>query len=218
MPQHAADFEESPLMHSRQSPGAFHGAELLESRRLLSAVLTGTLLTIDGTANNDTVSVVVNSTDKTKYNVTINGKTTHFSRAAVHSIKIDTKEGNDKITIGTKPTAVNDPVTVLGGAGNDTVTGGNEADSIDGSDGNDVLTGGGGDDTITSGDGFDLSQGGLGDDSILGEGGDDLLYGDAGNDTLRGGDGNDTMGGDDEDIVFFLNKPIPADVAGNDLL
>ncbi len=49
---------------------------------------------------------------------------------------------------------------VLGGSGNDTLTGNNDSNSLLGGDGNDTLSGGGGSDTI---------QGGNGDDTIIGD-------------------------------------------------
>ncbi|MGE5514486.1 MAG: Ig-like domain-containing protein [Bacteroidota bacterium] len=72
-----------------------------------------------------------------------------------------------------------------GGAGNDTITGGNLADTLNGGDGSDWVYGGTGDDTITGGSGADL------------------LFGQDGNDTINvssntvmqvsGGDGKDVL-------------------------
>ncbi len=73
---------------------------------------------------------------------------------------------------------------VLGGAGNDVLTGssgdnllrGNGGnDVINGMGGNDILVGGPGDDSITGGDGRDLIMGGLGRDTLSGGGGEDIL-------------------------------------------
>lgn len=97
-------------------------------------------------------------------------------------------------------------VSLVGGAGNDTLRGGSGNDNIQGNDGNDVISGGGGVDVIgggngadqiDAGDGSDVVAGGSGNDSISGGAGDDLLNGNAGLDTIDGGDGTDTIHGDD---------------------
>ncbi len=73
---------------------------------------------------------------------------------------------------------------VLGGSGNDLLTGsaannllrGNAGnDVIIGMGGSDILVGGPGDDTIPGGDGRDLIMGGLGRDNLSGGGGEDIL-------------------------------------------
>jgi Ca2+-binding RTX toxin-like protein/uncharacterized protein YjiK len=56
--------------------------------------------------------------------------------------------------------------------------------SLVGTAGNDTLTGGMGNDTLSGGDGNDL---------LVGDAGDDLLYAGAGNNVLLGGAGNDTL-------------------------
>jgi Ca2+-binding RTX toxin-like protein len=77
---------------------------------------------------------------------------------------------------------------LIGGAGNDDITGDDGNNRIDGGAGNDVIHGGNGNDTLI---------GGLGVDSIYGDGGDDTLvgtyeYNPFGFDLMDGGDGNDT--------------------------
>jgi hypothetical protein len=73
---------------------------------------------------------------------------------------------------------------VLGGSGNDVLTGSssdnllrgnNGNDIINGMGGNDILVGGPGDDSLTGGDGRDLIMGGLGQDNLSGGGGEDIL-------------------------------------------
>ena len=66
-------------------------------------------------------------------------------------------------------------VTITGGSGNDTITGGDSYPTN--------ISGGGGNDSIT---------GGIGEESLYGEGGNDTLTGNAGTDYLAGGIGNDT--------------------------
>jgi Ca2+-binding RTX toxin-like protein len=61
-----------------------------------------------------------------------------------------------------------DVESILGGSGNDRLTGNNAAGQLQGGPGDDVLHGGGGD---------DLLEGGEGRDQLYGDAGDDLLFG-----------------------------------------
>ncbi|QJB56188.1 FecR domain-containing protein [Pseudodesulfovibrio sp. zrk46] len=99
--------------------------------------------------------------------------------------------GNDSLTGSTN-------VEVLkGGAGNDTLTSG-QADTLLGEAGNDSLTGGAGDDYMSGGDGADY---------LYGAGGADTIYGDAGNDTIAVNPvvtaGGTIDGGDDTDTILI---------------
>ncbi|MEJ2227955.1 MAG: calcium-binding protein, partial [Alphaproteobacteria bacterium] len=70
-------------------------------------------------------------------------------------------------------------------------------------DGNDLLIGGSGDDTLSGGDGSDVLLGGSGDDRLYGGDGNDLLIGGSGDDTLSGGDGSDILiGGSGDDLIY----------------
>jgi Ca2+-binding RTX toxin-like protein len=75
---------------------------------------------------------------------------------------------------------------VLGGPGNDRMTGGRFRDS---------LQGGSGDDRAAGGAGRDILVGNSGNDRLSGGADDDLLSGNAGNDVLLGGPGTDLLGG-----------------------
>ena len=108
---------------------------------------------------------------------------------------------------------------VIGGDGNDTLTGNGEANLLFGADGNDTLTGDGGDDTLYGGDNTDVMNGGAGvdvasysthsapvtadldgvaDDGAAGE--NDNVGSDVEN--LTGGSGADTLTGDGGDNLF----------------
>jgi Ca2+-binding RTX toxin-like protein len=94
---------------------------------------------------------------------------------------------------------------LLGGAGNDTIRGGDTRDAIYGESGNDVVSGGGGIDYIAGGTGNDTIDGGAGADEIYGEDGNDSIYGgsDFATDILVGGAGNDTLdGGPAWDLMY----------------
>ena len=88
-----------------------------------------------------------------------------------------------------------------GGAGNDTLDGGNGSDVLDGNAGNDRLLGGNGTDTL---------NGGPGNDTLDGGNGPDTLNGGPGNDLLIGGNGPDLFvsnAGFGEDIITdFSNE------------
>lgn len=96
------------------------------------------------------------------------------------------------------------PMTVYGGAGDDTITTGDGDDYVDGGLGNDAInTQGGNDyaygadetDTIFGGSGDDTLTGGPGRNELWGEDGDDLLNGSNRPDILYGGPGNDHLRG-----------------------
>ncbi|KAA1421678.1 calcium-binding protein [Nocardioides humilatus] len=77
---------------------------------------------------------------------------------------------------------------IVGGSGNDALSGDGAANRIDGSGGNDVILGRGGADTL---------RGDAGVDSVNGNNGNDEVRGGADNDTVRGGDGDDAVYGDE---------------------
>ncbi|HEY0027074.1 MAG TPA: M10 family metallopeptidase C-terminal domain-containing protein [Allosphingosinicella sp.] len=104
----------------------------------------------------------------------------------------------------------NDVVLILGGSGNDTLTGTAGADMIDGNNSpsapnaadTDTLNGGAGDDQLFGRGGTDTLNGGDGVDMLDGGEGNDMLNGGEGIDTLLGGNGNDTLAGDAGDDVM----------------
>ncbi len=179
--------------------------EALEERRLFShAPLLGTaaidssgMLNVVGTRKADVIRVLVNATDATKLDVSINGSVAgSFDLSAItNGIHIDGGKGNDDIGVDESNGAVARPLTMLGGQGNDTLVGGSENDSLDGGNGKDSLSGGAGTDTLSGGNGNDTLSGGTGSDTLHGGNGKDILTGEDGNDTLDGGNGKDTLDG-----------------------
>jgi Ca2+-binding RTX toxin-like protein len=111
---------------------------------------------------------------------------------------------------GEKDNIKADVEIVLGGQGNDTITGSPNADEIHGGPGDDVINAGAGNDKITGNSGNDTLNGEAGDDTFL-EGAVDGLfnltnpenYGD-GNDILNGGT-HDTTGIDTADYSGRTN-------------
>ncbi len=81
-----------------------------------------------------------------------------------------------------------------GGKGNDVLQGSDsQADKILGGDGNDLISGLGGNDILEGGAGSDEIWGGAGNDQINGGTGNDNITGGLGNDTIDGGTGGDTF-------------------------
>jgi Ca2+-binding RTX toxin-like protein len=120
-------------------------------------------------------------------------------------------------------------VAILGGAGNDTITGSEQSDDLRGGADNDIIHGNGGQDNINGGIGNDTLYGAGQNDNIDGDDGNDVIYGYDGVDYIGGGDGNDLIygglasdflqGGADQDTI---DGGADADTiyggSGNDLL
>ena len=144
--------------------------ETLESRRLLSSSLVNGLLTVNGTAGNDTISLSVSGSN---IQVSQTGSVTkNFATSSVQKILINALGGNDKVTVAN---AITKPTTINGSSGNDSLTSGG---------GNDVINGGAGDDKMHGGSGKDALVGGAGNDALDGGSGNDFLSGQAGSDTI----------------------------------
>jgi serralysin len=112
-----------------------------------------------------------------------------------------------------------------GGAGDDVINGGAGADTLYGDNksragdvvGADTLNGGSGDDLLLGGAGDDVLNGGADDDKLYGDNGDDALNGDDGADLIYGGSGADVVdGGDGADSIFGGDKT--RGLADNDTL
>ncbi len=82
-------------------------------------------------------------------------------------------------------------ITLVGGGGDDTLSGGTGPDTIDGGGGLDSLTGNDGDDVIDGGDDADSLNAGAGNDTLRGGGGRDTLRPGTGSDQVHGGEGFD---------------------------
>lgn len=110
-------------------------------------------------------------------------ETTDFNPTGVTSITINGNAGNDTITIGNLA-AYAGTLTVNGGAGADTINA--TLATIDvtllGGAGNDTLTGSALNDSLNGGLGNDSLKAGLGDDTLSGGAGDDILNGEGGTD------------------------------------
>lgn len=154
----------------------------LEPRVHLSVQITDTGVTISGTDNADTITVV---TLPDKLRVTVNGERSYVpvEVGQILYIKVNGGDGHDAIRLR----GATHQFIAHGGGGNDTISADGGDDDIFGDDGADRINSRGGNDEI---------EGGPGDDHIVGGEGDDQIVGKAGNDTIRGQGGNDSIGGD----------------------
>lgn len=120
--------------------------------------------------------------------------------AAPGAVRVDLGDLDDTSSFVSSE-ALPNPITVLGGAGQDTMRGldhGSEA-TLDGGPGDDTLEGKGADETLVGGDGNDRLTGNGGGDRLFGGAGDDVLDGDRyepmAPDLLDGGPGSDKLEG-----------------------
>jgi RHS repeat-associated protein len=141
-------------------------------------------LEIYGTPLDDAITVHANSVSIDRVG------TFTVDLSTVTQIHVQALAGSDQVSIDS---AVDIPVIVDGGDGDDTIIGGSGENTLTGGAGNDIIYGGANADTIHGDDGYD---------QLYGEDGNDVLYAGAGNDWLYGGIGDDTLHGDYGDNVL----------------
>lgn len=95
----------------------------------------------------------------------------YSSATAALTINLATNSGIS----GTETDTIYNMENVIGGSGNDVITGSTAANTLSGGDGNDTLSGGNGNDTLNGGAGNDTLTGGTGNDAIIGGAGTDKL-------------------------------------------
>jgi Ca2+-binding RTX toxin-like protein len=98
-----------------------------------------------------------------------------------------------RIDLGRGRTSTEDRI-----AGFESLIGGRGDDRLSGDADDNNLEGGPGDDVLHGRDGRDIPMGGPGDDRAYGDTGDDVVWGDAGRDRLYGGNGDDFVIGAEE--------------------
>jgi len=173
--------------------------EVLENRTLLSVNVANGLLSISGSSGDDKIDIRAMADNTIRVNV--NKEISSFAKADITSIFVDARRGDDRVTVERAGPggAVTAPATLLGGAGND---------SLSGAAGNDRLDGGAGDDLLLGNQGNDTLLGGSGDDRLLGDDGDDVLRGGLGDDGLVSGDGTGSaVGGPGADRLERGSRP-----------
>jgi Ca2+-binding RTX toxin-like protein len=131
--------------------------------------------TMDGGADTDTADYSAYAAGLT---VTLNGAT-----AATVAGSGSTAANSDELQ---------NIENIIGGTGDDNITGDGRANVLSGGLGSDTLNGGLGSDTLNGGADADVLGGGDNDDTLNGDAGADTLTGGAGNDALNGGGAADT--------------------------
>ena len=150
----------------------------------------------DTTDGNDNVLIRRGATDNQVIVVAFGLQQTYDN---VTGLFINAGMGNDMITLDKNFSL---PATLIGGAGNDIITGAKGAESISGGAGNDKLLGNDGNDTINGDAGLDTIQGAFGDDLLNGGDEADSIDGAVGADTINAGAGNDNVtGGTQDDVI-----------------
>jgi Ca2+-binding RTX toxin-like protein len=145
--------------------------------------------TITGSAGNDTLEGG-NGTDQLVYTAYTSALSINLATGAVTGA-----DGKVEVISGFE--------NVLGGTGNDTITGSSIAESIAGGSGNDSLTGEAGADSLTGDAGNDTLVGGLGQDTVTGGAGNDLFV------VLADEVSANTYNGDaDFDLIDFSNTNV----------
>lgn len=129
--------------------------------------------------------------------IEVNGVPYRFAPGV--SVVVRTGEGRDAITVTSTATL---RLTLLGGAGADTIDGGDGNETILGHTGDDRIHAGSGDDRVAGGAGRDYIDGYRGHDRLAGGAGDDVVYGLSGADRISGGVGRDYLeGGTGADVI-----------------
>jgi Ca2+-binding RTX toxin-like protein len=125
-------------------------------------------------------------------------------------ITLDGKPNDGTPTVGqTKgegDNVMSDVEVVIGGFGDDSITGSSKRDILRGGVGDDTLIGNDGDDLLVGGDGADNIRGGLGDDTIMAIDLDST-------DTVDGGDGFDSVAYDEAEGVRDTILDIESEVS-----
>ena len=165
--------------------------------------------TVLGGAGDDTIIFSVDGVQLAGGTGTIDGgpgqNTLNYS-AYTSTVTVDLDAGSATGTGG-----VSNIQHIIGGSGDDNLTGDLNVNQIKGQAGDDTINGGGGNDTLLGGDDNDTLNGGEGDDTLNGNAGQDQLFGDAGNDLLNGDEDNDTLNGG-------LGDDTLTDTQGNNIL
>jgi Ca2+-binding RTX toxin-like protein len=168
--------------------------------------------TLDGGAGDDTLDGGGGS--DTMIGGTGSDTVSYATRTASVSVKIGTVGGNGEA--GENDTVSGDVNRVVGGSGNDTISGDDDANILNGGLGNDTIFGGGGfdqlngeagADDLNGGSGTDVLYGGPANDKLKGDSSSDVLNGGQDNDQLDGGAGADVLNGDDgEDTAVYTSR------------
>jgi hypothetical protein len=183
--------------------------------RTFDAKIVAGVLAIRGTNGDDVLVLGLKAGDANILELDVNGDGTvdaSFDRSQFSAIKINARNGDDLVQIDEANGAIDEPATIRGGNGDDTILGGAAVDTIYGGNGDDFIDGNRGADVAFMGPGNDTFRWDPGDASDVVEGGD-------GSDTLlfNGANGGETvdLSANGERFTFFRNPGnITMDVDG----
>ena len=149
--------------------------ELANDRIVITGV-GGDLVNVNGTDGPDTMQVVTSPVAGFA-RVFVSGFTVPVDVNGALTLSVNGLGGPDMITAANGLAALNIPIILDGGDGDDTILGGDANETIIGGPGNDFVSGGRGNDLILLGDGDDTFSWSPGD-------GSDIVEGGSGNNTL----------------------------------
>jgi hypothetical protein len=115
--------------------------------------------------------------------------------SGVSGITVLGREYEDRLLISDFVFGLGVPATLMGGSGEDHLTGSAQPDVLTGEEDDDEIRGGGGNDVLNGNPGHDSLYGAKGKDRLTGGPGPDLLYGGLGADLLFGSAGKDLLNG-----------------------
>lgn len=181
--------------------GVYVGGSSIADTLDLSSVTLTSITKIDGGSGNDSLtgSTAADTLVGGSGNDLLSGRagndsidggadsdTVDYSYASA-AWTINLSAGSSQGTSGSETDTIANVEHVIGGSGNDTITGTSVSNSLNGGDGNDSITGGDGDDSLSGGDGgdvFRVSGTTSGADYIDGGGGSDTITATANNTTI----------------------------------
>jgi Ca2+-binding RTX toxin-like protein len=163
------------------SVAALLGVSATPALASTTASVQGQTLQIKGDAAGDKLSLHLAPDNPNDLQVDVGEDGTvdfAFDRSTFTSINVQAGGGNDEVRVDDSfGSFASDPVTIDGGAGDDTLVGGDGDDTLIGGSGNDTIVGGRGADTVSMGGGADTFTWNPGE-------GSDVVNGDGGNDTM----------------------------------
>jgi ELWxxDGT repeat protein len=142
-----------------------------------TSTLRNNVVRVFGTPGDDVINLVLDESDPTMLDATVNGQTLSYPVSDIRVIIVYGGMGDDSIRFDATHGAVKIASKLYGDAGSDTIFGGATRDRIYGGEGDDSL------------------DGGSGNDILYGEADNDVLVGSAGNDYIVGGEGADSIQG-----------------------
>ena len=155
------------------------------------------VLTIDATSSSVHVHSNVTLSNGSGCSDPTNNSTDVTCHLEASEIRLNLRDGNDRVTTLVSATQGDVPLFVNGGTGQDTIAGGTAADRLFGNQNEDTLTGNAGPDILEGDKGDDILDGGADNDFLEGDegftAGEDELTGGPGFDTFQAGPGADVV-------------------------